>query len=61
VAPARNTLLWYRLACALPRTLDTRLVESQEPQLIAAAQADYRFVMESLGPCGRTRAPIGIK
>jgi hypothetical protein len=61
VAPARNTLLWYRLACALPRTLDARLVESAEPQSVAAAQADYRFVMESLGPCGRTRAAIGLR
>jgi hypothetical protein len=61
VAPARNTLLWYRLACALPRTLDARLVESAEPQAVAAARADYRFVMESLGPCGRTRAAIGLR
>jgi hypothetical protein len=61
VAPARNTLLWYRLACALPRILDPRLVESPEPQAVAAAQADYRFVMESLGPCGRTRAAIGLR
>ena len=61
VAPARNTLLWYRLACALPRTLDARLVESAEPQAVAAAQADYRFVMESLGACGRTRAAIGLR
>ncbi len=55
VAPARNTLLWYRLACSLPRALDSKLVESSEPKDIAGAQADYRFVLESLGPCGRTR------
>ncbi len=61
VAPARNTLLWYRLACGLPRTLDARLVETAEPQSVAAAQADYRFVMESLGMCGRTRPAIGLK
>jgi hypothetical protein len=61
VAPARNTLLWYRLACGLPRTLDARLIESTERQSVAGAQADYRFVIESLGPCGRTRAAIGLK
>ncbi|MBK6708279.1 MAG: hypothetical protein IPG54_12660 [Sphingomonadales bacterium] len=55
VAPSRNTLLWYRLACSLPRTLDPRLVESGEAKDIANAQTDYRFVVESLGPCGRTR------
>ena len=55
VAPAKDTLLWYRLACGLPRSLDPKLVESSEPKDIANAQADYRFVLQSLGPCGRTR------
>lgn len=55
-APARNSLLWYRLACSLPRSLDAKLVESSEPASVAGAQGDYRFVMESLGACGRTRA-----
>lgn len=59
VAPSRNTLLWYRLACSLPRTLDPRLVESGEAKDIANAQADYRFVVDSLGPCGRTRPTAG--
>ena len=61
VAPSRNTLLWYRLACGLPRTLDARLVESTEQRAVAGAQADYRFVLESLGSCGRTRPPIGLR
>lgn len=55
VAPAKDTLLWYRLACGLPRSLDPKLVESSEPKDVANAQADYRFVLQSLGPCGRTR------
>ena len=59
IAPARNTLLWYRLACSLPRALDAALVESGEARDIANAQADYRFVLDSLGPCGRTRAMAG--
>lgn len=55
VAPTKNTLLWYRMACSLPRTLDPKLVESSEAKDIANAQSDYGFVIESLGPCGRTR------
>jgi hypothetical protein len=60
-APARNTLLWYRLACSLPRSLDSKLIESSEPASIAGAQGDYRFVLASLGPCGRTRPLPGSK
>jgi len=46
VPPA--TLLWYRLACGLPPALP--------PSAGAAADVadDYRFVLHSLGPCGRT-------
>ncbi len=54
-APQKNTLLWYRLACGLPRELDAALVETVEPENVAQAQADYRFVVQSLGPCDRTR------
>lgn len=61
VAPAKNTLLWYRMACSLPRTLDPKLVESSEAKDIANAQSDYRFVIESLGPCGRTRRLPGTR
>lgn len=61
LAPAKNTLLWYRMACSLPRTLDPKLVESSEGKDIANAQSDYRFVIESLGPCGRTRRLPGTR
>ncbi len=54
-APAKHTLLWYRLACGLPRDLAAETVESSEGDNIARAQADYKFVVESLGPCGRRR------
>lgn len=54
-APRRFTLLWYRLACGLPRTLASDRVEGASNADIARAQADYRFVIESLGPCGRQR------
>jgi hypothetical protein len=54
-APIKNTLLWYRLACGLPRTLSFELVESAESDNAARAQADYKFVIDALGPCGRKR------
>lgn len=54
-APAKFTLLWYRLACDLPRTLSPDLVEAADSDNAARAQADYKFVLDSLGPCGRKR------
>lgn len=54
-APAKNTLLWYRLACGLPRALDAKLVETTETESVTKAQSDYRFIIESLGPCDRAR------
>lgn len=54
-APAKFTLLWYRLACDLPRDLPSERVEGAESDNAARAQADYKFVLDSLGPCGRKR------
>lgn len=54
-APAKFTLLWYRLACGLPRSLSSDLVEAADSDDAARAQADYKFVLDSLGPCGRKR------
>jgi hypothetical protein len=52
--PAPGTLLWYRLACGLPRTLPRQsLAEAGEDS--AAIEADYRFVLTQLGPCLRSR------
>lgn len=52
--PAPGTLLWYRLACGLPRTLPSQsLAEAGDNS--AAIEADYRLVLERLGPCVRTR------
>ena len=53
--PAPDTMLWYRLACALPATLPARSTASLAKPDAAQAVADYRFVIESLGACGRTR------
>lgn len=55
--PQRNTLLWYRLACALPATLPERSTASLSPDDATQAQADYRFVMEQLGPCRAAPPP----
>jgi hypothetical protein len=54
-APAKFTLLWYRLACDLPRTLSSDVVEAANSDNAARAQADYKFVLDSLGPCRRKR------
>lgn len=51
--PARDTLLWYRLACGLPRTLPDRSVAAMEPADAAVAREDYAFVLQALGPCTR--------
>jgi hypothetical protein len=55
-APRRDTLLWFRLACSLPRSLPERSLSDSDPQNSAKAAADYRFVLEQLGPCVRNRA-----
>lgn len=49
-----NTMLWYRLACTLPATLPPGTARELSSGDRAAAATDYRFVISSLGPCGRT-------
>jgi hypothetical protein len=52
--PQRDTLLWYRLACALPAQLPAEsLADAREHA--AAIAADYRLVKQGLGPCQRSR------
>lgn len=53
--PAPATLLWYRLACALPATMPERSTASLDPANAAIAREDYAFIVQQLGPCGRTR------
>jgi hypothetical protein len=53
--PKRGTLLWYRLACGLPRQLPSDLVQSGAGEGTVQAQADYSFVVSALGACGRKR------
>ncbi|WP_420137148.1 hypothetical protein [Sphingomonas sp.] len=50
--PKPDTLLWYRLACGLPRALPESAVSSLNPEDATAAKADYQLVLTGLGPCG---------
>ncbi len=54
--PPPGTLLWYRLACGLPRALPRQSLSEADPEASAAIQADYRLVLDRLGPCVRTRS-----
>lgn len=51
--PPRDTLLWYRLACGLPRSLPPTSTESEDPANAATAREDYAFVLQQLGACRR--------
>lgn len=53
--PAPGTLLWYRLACGLPRALPRQSLAEADSEGAAAIRADYGLVLERLGPCVRTR------
>lgn len=55
VPPRPNTIGWYRLACSLPKSLPSSAVLSADDVTAARAAADYQFVRDSLGPCGRTQ------
>ncbi|HEY0012062.1 MAG TPA: hypothetical protein VGB79_04330 [Allosphingosinicella sp.] len=50
-----ETLLWYRLACTLPRTLPAQSMAAASGEEAQAIQADYQLVLQGLGPCTRTR------
>lgn len=53
--PRRDSLAWYRLACFLPRELPAPANISATPGDRNAAANDYRFVIEQLGACPRSR------
>jgi hypothetical protein len=52
--PQRETVQWYRLACFLPQRLPGKANMSEGEEARGMAEADYRLVMDSLGPCPRT-------
>jgi len=53
--PARDTLLWYRLACGLPAALPDAATAQLDPANAVIAREDYGFVLAQLGPCERRR------
>ena len=53
--PAPDTIPWYRLACFLPRKLSGDAFLQADAAGRERAEADYRFILERLGPCERTR------
>ena len=52
--PPARSLLWYRLACGLPRALPVTSTAALSPDDATTASEDYRYVLTQLGPCGRT-------
>jgi len=52
-APEFGTLRWYRLACSLPDRLPSSANLARDPEARRLAEADYRFVIDELGPCTR--------
>lgn len=53
--PRIGTLEWYRLACALPRTLPAEANLSRDAESRARAAEDYSYVISRLGACERRR------
>ncbi|MDQ2879562.1 MAG: hypothetical protein M3R41_10880 [Pseudomonadota bacterium] len=55
--PATDSLLWYRLACGLPRTLPPASTDGDDPANSTVARDDYRYVLDALGPCEHPESP----
>ncbi len=53
--PPKDTLLWYRLACGLPRALPDATVADLDVTAAEAARTDYGLVLAGLGPCTRNQ------
>ena len=56
-APVRNSLLWYRLACFLPRQLPASALAGDTTANAQQARSDYQTVLNDLGSCPRSRQP----
>lgn len=52
--PARDSLLWYRLACFLPATLPGTSISGLSDEDAAAVARDYQLIRTGLGACPRT-------
>jgi hypothetical protein len=53
--PAPGTVEWYRLACFLPPALPAEAFVQADRAGRSRAEADYRFILDQLGVCPRTR------
>jgi hypothetical protein len=53
--PAPQSVEWYRLACSLPPQLPAGAYLQDDRAARVRAEADYRFILEQLGPCERLR------
>jgi hypothetical protein len=49
--PQKQTLLWYRLACGLPRSMPDDVIAGSEADTVSALKDDYAFVLAKLGSC----------
>lgn len=56
-APKENTLLWYRLACFLPKSLPEDAISDAVEANVHQARVDYNLVIQDLGNCIRSRPP----
>jgi hypothetical protein len=56
--PAPDTLLWYRLACALPATLPEASTDQLSAEDAAQVRQDYQVVIAGLGACRRGPTPF---
>ncbi|MEW4467498.1 hypothetical protein AB1K62_06685 [Parasphingorhabdus sp. JC815] len=54
-APKRDTLLWYRLACFLPKSLPEEALAGDSAANANQARRDYDLVIQDLGNCLRSR------
>lgn len=53
--PQPRTVEWYRLACSLPPQLPAGAYLQDDRESRVRAEADYRFILQQLGPCERSR------
>ncbi|WP_260432159.1 hypothetical protein [Zymomonas mobilis] len=51
--PAPNSLLWYRLACGLPRNIPQSVLSTLSEHDMMAVIDDYKVVLSGLGSCSR--------
>lgn len=53
--PQPRTIEWYRLACSLPQQLPAGAYLQDDRESRVRAEADYRYILQQLGPCDRLR------